>query len=176
MGKTALDPTFAEEELPLCRSLTAAEVLCWWGGQRLRSSKSHWDHLQGNVVPPVQMLPTMWCRDDYGWSSSKGMDEADHPGCCKRWIIRGKRGTAHGKSGRFLDVQSIFCLLCFRKCFILPMWISYVGKGPHISNRIELRFTADSKALHISGHRWNTKNGINWCLNLGYYEYKLAKK
>lgn len=84
-----------------------------------------------------------------GWGRSSWLlQEMDH---------RGKRGTAHRKSGRFLDVQSVFCLLCFRKCFILPMWISYVGKGPHISNRIELWFTSDSKALHISGHRWNTK-------------------
>lgn len=33
MGKAALDPVFAETQFSLCKSLTAAEVLCWLGGQ-----------------------------------------------------------------------------------------------------------------------------------------------
>lgn len=56
MGKPALDSTFAEEELSLSRSVTTAEVLCWLGGQKVRSGKLHGDDLQGNVTPPVQVL------------------------------------------------------------------------------------------------------------------------
>lgn len=33
MGKVALDPAFAETQFSLCKSLTAAEFLCWLGGQ-----------------------------------------------------------------------------------------------------------------------------------------------
>lgn len=34
----------------------------------------------------------------------------------------------------------------------------------------------DSKALHISGHRWKIPKVINLYLNICNYEYKLAKK
>lgn len=87
----------------------------------------------------------------------------------------GEKWRWKGHIWRFLDVQSIFCFVCFRKCLILPMWISCVRRGPHIVNRLEHWLTTVI-AKFLSGHRWNVTSVTNWCLNIGNYEYKLAKR